>query len=69
MNTKKHLIIYLLLLSFFFFVSSDLSFATEAEEQLKTQIYDTYGITVYEDDAANGMTWSEDYLKAMIQVF
>lgn len=69
MNTNNSLKNYFILLLSFVLFSSNLLFATEAEENLKNQIYETYGITVYDNDATNGLSWSEDYLNAMIQVF
>ncbi len=69
MNTKKYSTISLILLLFSIVFYSRAFAASEAEEALKAQIFDNYGITVQDSNSTYGMCWTEEYLRAMTQVF
>ncbi len=67
---KKNPIICLTILFLLAFVSVGYSAASKkVKEALKESIYNTYGIKIYDYVDTNGNTWSEYYLKKMIEVF
>ena len=71
MMTKKIQIIcfvFFLILAFTSNAFSDTS-NKELKEALKDSLYETYGIKVYDYVESDGRTWSELYLKSMIEVF
>ncbi|MBQ3643784.1 MAG: hypothetical protein II961_04225, partial [Candidatus Riflebacteria bacterium] len=70
MKSNKNRIIYCVL--FFVLAFSLTAFAggnSELKKALKEAIYNTYGISVYDQDTSYGYEWSELYLKSMIEVF
>ncbi|MBR4329626.1 MAG: hypothetical protein IKP71_07210, partial [Candidatus Riflebacteria bacterium] len=68
MMTKKYHIIYFILIFLLGFVSVGYSAADKkVKEALKESIYNTYGIKIYDYVDTNGNTWSEYYLKKMIE--
>ena len=70
MMKKKYHIICLTILFLLSFVSVSYSAADKTvKEALKESIYKTYGIKIFDYVDTNGNTWSEYYLKMMIEVF
>ena len=70
MMMKKYQTICLTILFLLTFVSVGFSAADRTvKEALKDSIYNTYGIKIFDYVETNGNTWSEYYLKKMIEVF
>ncbi|MBQ2594187.1 MAG: hypothetical protein II567_13015, partial [Candidatus Riflebacteria bacterium] len=67
---KKYQKICITIIFLFSFVSVGFCAADKSvKEALKESIYNTYGIKIFDYVETNGNTWSEYYLKQMIEVF
>ena len=69
MNRKKYSTIYLIILFVSILLCPKVFADSATVEALKTQIFDNYGITVQDSDNTYGMGWTEEYLRAMTEVF